>query len=216
VLTKDYYSILQISPQASLQDIKQAYRKLAKQYHPDKNANDPGAAAQFSQVKEAYEVLTNPDKKEKYLQERWYNDSLGRKRTSPVITPVNVLRECLDLERYVSTLDTHRMNHEGLYEYIRELFSDDTMAILQQSADASINRQIITTSLAAIKPLKYHFARLLIPGMLKLAGNDNVSVEKIQQYQQFRIKKEFFEKYKIVLIILATALICLLIFITSK
>ena len=60
---KDYYKILEVETSADLLEIKKAYRKLALQYHPDKNHNDPYATAQFSAIKEAYEVLTNPAKK---------------------------------------------------------------------------------------------------------------------------------------------------------
>ena len=64
---KDYYNILSIEPSATLSEIKKAYRKLAHQSHPDKNQNDPYASALFAEIKEAYEVLTNPTKKEYYL-----------------------------------------------------------------------------------------------------------------------------------------------------
>ncbi|MEI9910706.1 MAG: DnaJ domain-containing protein [Bacteroidota bacterium] len=60
---KDYYKILELPPSATLQEIKTAYRRLAHQYHPDKNDNDLYAAAQFEMVKEAYEVLSDPRKK---------------------------------------------------------------------------------------------------------------------------------------------------------
>src|SRR5436190_4318411 len=107
---KDYYSILRLKSSATLSEIKKAYRILAQKYHPDKNNNDAYAASQFSEIKEAYEVLTNPLKKQYYLQQRWYHQSLGKKfRTGPVINPPSVLKQCLELSKYVSTLDKHRM-----------------------------------------------------------------------------------------------------------
>jgi curved DNA-binding protein CbpA len=68
---KDYYSILELPPSASADEIKKAYRRLAHLYHPDKKDNDPYAAAQFAVIKEAYETLSNPAQKECYLQQRW-------------------------------------------------------------------------------------------------------------------------------------------------
>jgi DnaJ-class molecular chaperone with C-terminal Zn finger domain len=68
-------------------------------YHPDKNPNDKYAEAQFNEIKEAYEVLTNPVKKENYLQQRWYNQSIGKRRTAETITPVSILKLVLELER---------------------------------------------------------------------------------------------------------------------
>jgi len=65
---KDYYSILGISRNASEREIKQAYRRLARQYHPDINPGDKSAEAKFKEINEAYEVLSNPEKRKKYDQ----------------------------------------------------------------------------------------------------------------------------------------------------
>ncbi|HHY46890.1 MAG TPA: molecular chaperone DnaJ [Firmicutes bacterium] len=65
---KDYYEILGVSRDASQEDIKKAYRKLARQYHPDMNPNDPKAEARFKEINEAYEVLGDPEKRAKYDQ----------------------------------------------------------------------------------------------------------------------------------------------------
>src|SRR5688572_11929274 len=110
---KDYYSILGLKPSATIPEIKKAYRHLALQHHPDKTGNDPYAAAQFAEIKEAYEVLTTPGRKHLYLQQRWYQQSTGNRRTAITVTPVNVLKQALELNRYVSKLDTSRMDKEG-------------------------------------------------------------------------------------------------------
>lgn len=65
---KDYYAILGVNKSASATDIKQAFRKLARQYHPDVNPNDKSAEARFKEVSEAYEVLSDSDKRKKYDQ----------------------------------------------------------------------------------------------------------------------------------------------------
>jgi molecular chaperone DnaJ len=62
----DYYSILELDRTASPEDIKKSYRKLAKQYHPDVNPNDPVSEEKFKQVSEAYEVLSDEQKKHNY------------------------------------------------------------------------------------------------------------------------------------------------------
>ena len=68
--TKDYYQILGVSEKADASEIKKAYRKLAKQYHPDANANDPKAAERFKEIGEAYAVLSDPKKRKQYDQMR--------------------------------------------------------------------------------------------------------------------------------------------------
>lgn len=65
---KDYYDVLGVSRSASDADIKSAYRKLAKQYHPDKNAGDDKAAEKFKEIGEAYAVLNDPEKRKLYDQ----------------------------------------------------------------------------------------------------------------------------------------------------
>jgi len=65
---RDYYEILGLDKNASAAEIKKAYRKLALKYHPDKNPDDSTAEAKFKEAAEAYEVLSNPEKKTKYDQ----------------------------------------------------------------------------------------------------------------------------------------------------
>ncbi len=65
---RDYYEVLGIEKNTSEADIKKAYRKLAKQYHPDMNPGDKASEAKFKEVSEAYEVLSDPQKKANYDQ----------------------------------------------------------------------------------------------------------------------------------------------------
>ncbi|MCD0156790.1 DnaJ domain-containing protein, partial [Deinococcus sp. 6GRE01] len=65
---KDYYDVLGVSRGASEADIKSAYRRLAKQYHPDKNAGDEKAAERFKEIGEAYAVLSDPEKRQVFDQ----------------------------------------------------------------------------------------------------------------------------------------------------
>lgn len=63
---KDYYKILGLNRNASPDEIKKAYRKLARKYHPDVNPDDKTAGAKFSEINEAHEVLSDPEKRKKY------------------------------------------------------------------------------------------------------------------------------------------------------
>jgi molecular chaperone DnaJ len=78
---KDYYSILGISRTATDKEIKSAYRKLARQYHPDVNPGNKGAETRFKEINQAFEVLSDADKRKKYDQygENWqYGEQMAQ------------------------------------------------------------------------------------------------------------------------------------------
>jgi len=78
---KDYYSVLGVNRDASVKEIKQAYRRLARRHHPDVNAGDKSAEAKFKEINQAYEVLSDKDKRQKYDQfgDQWqYADQFAR------------------------------------------------------------------------------------------------------------------------------------------
>lgn len=63
---RDYYEVLEVARDASQDDIKRAYRRLARQYHPDANPGDPAAEARFKEIAVAYETLSDPDRRARY------------------------------------------------------------------------------------------------------------------------------------------------------
>lgn len=213
---KDYYKLLELEPSATLPEIKKAYRRLALLHHPDKNNNDPYAAAQFSDIKEAYEILTNPSKKEKYLQQRWYNQSTGRRKTQDVITPVSVLKQALELERYASKLDVFRMDKEGLRDYILELLSPTTIGQLKEFNEPAITRQIIDTIIRSANHLQEQQAIPIAERLRQLAGNDTSPHEQINIFAGKHRSRQQREKYNFLIILIATILICLLIWIAGR
>src|SRR5438105_14830793 len=62
----DYYKILGVGKNASDEEIKKAYRKLARRYHPDRNAGDKQAEERFKEISQAHDVLSDPDKRKAY------------------------------------------------------------------------------------------------------------------------------------------------------
>ncbi len=76
---KDYYKVLGVSKEASKDEIKKAYRKLAQKHHPDANEGDPGAESRFKEISEAHAILANDEKRAEYDQIRQFMESGGRR-----------------------------------------------------------------------------------------------------------------------------------------
>lgn len=74
-MARDHYEILGVSRQATQEEIKRAYRQLARRYHPDANKDDPGAEERFKEITVSYEVLSDPQKRQNY--DTFGDDRLG-------------------------------------------------------------------------------------------------------------------------------------------
>ncbi len=212
---KDYYSILKLGPSATLPEIKRAYRQLALQYHPDKNHNDPYSSAQFAEIKEAYEVLSNPTKKQYYLQQRWYDQSIGKRKVQPIITPVTVLKQVLELDKYISTLDVHRMDKQGLFSYIAALIPDDTIEKLNEFEEPAINKEIISVLLRSIPLLPVLLADALY-NRLRRIKTDPETIARISNAIQRHHAIHQREKYRVWLLLLIVFLLCLLMYFLNQ
>ena len=213
---KDYYSILKLPPSASADEIKKAYRRLAHQYHPDKKNNDPYAAAQFAEIKEAYETLSNPLQKEYYLQQRWYAQRIGKKIKQETITPVNILKQMIELEKYISKLDIHRMDHQGLFEYLKNILPDLTISTLNSFNESGINKEIVLMSLKSGRVLPYQLALPFAVRLKNLVISDELTTKKIDQFVRQHKQTDYWEKRKVWIILLIVLLICIGIFFSSN
>jgi curved DNA-binding protein CbpA len=73
---KDLYEVLELPREASQDDIQQAHRKLIRKHHPDANPGDPSAEERFKEIQQAYELLSNPEKRQEY-DKRFHTSSRG-------------------------------------------------------------------------------------------------------------------------------------------
>jgi preprotein translocase subunit Sec63 len=213
--TTDYYKILELPPSATLREIKSAYRRLAHQYHPDKNNSDRYAAAQFEMIKEAYEVLSNPSKKANYLQQRWYDQVMNRKQSDVVVTPVSILKQLLLADQHVSKLDVYRMDKESLFNELCSVLSDASIEKINEFNETAINISIVDTVLRICRVLPLTYVQPISVMLLKIK-TDPATSGKIRQYV-FRAKRaEAWNKYETWLVLGLAVLICILIYVISS
>jgi curved DNA-binding protein CbpA len=214
---KDFYSILGCTPMSTREEIRRKYRKLAHEFHPDKNPDDKYAESRFHDIKEAYETLTQPARKEAWLQERWlrqvYNESLGE--TEP-LTPYSILNKVLKLDKYVSSQDIFRMDQHTISEQILNMVSEENINCLLHFKETDINRTIIQYLLSAARPIALHRLNALWPKLEKIAGNNQSVLQDIRNFRTNKNSREQKEKWTLPIVLGVTIIICLIIFFAGK
>ena len=103
---KDYFKILGISRNATDQEIKSAFRKLARQFHPDLHPHDQKAESEFKEINEAYEILSDEAKKKSYEQylSYWFKKRAGKSRDFYKENHDNQFDEYLNFDDFLSDL----------------------------------------------------------------------------------------------------------------
>jgi len=208
---KDHYKILELDCSATLPEIKKAYRRLALQYHPDKAFDDPYAAAQFNDIKEAYETLTNPSKKDSYLQQRWYNRAMGNNKTAHTITPVNILKQTLEFERYTAGLDEFRLDQNSLFDFMDRLLTDEIISKLATFRESQINEQIVFTLLKPLSLLTPAQAIIISRKLSTVADGNAKCLSTIDSTLNVVRSKNYWQSRQWIFILLLTVAILFLI-----
>jgi molecular chaperone DnaJ len=210
---KDYYEILEIPAGASGAMIKKAYRKLAMRYHPDKNVGNPYAAHHFQEILEAYEVLSNPVRRNEYHLKRWqYPEMGGMANESEALTPELLLQEATKLANQVKGIDIFRMNSAALNTRLEQLLNDHHLTMLKENESAQTRIQIIQVLIPVASLLPFPPYQQIHRKLLEIAGDNPEPIELLQE--DFRIKKQQFlwDKYKGFLMIIIALILCYLIY----
>jgi molecular chaperone DnaJ len=204
---KDYYKILEVEPLASPQEIKKSFRRLALKYHPDKNAGNQLAEAQFKEVQEAYETLSDPNLRKEYNYKRWHLRSLGKSYSSQPLTPIAILEECRALKTYIDSMSIFRVDYDAVSQHIRQLITPSAIGILKEVNDKPTNHEIIHTILMAanLLPLRYFIPITML--LLQIEEADPAMQELVRSHVREKKIHEKWNIYKWFLMIIITTLL---------
>ncbi len=192
---KDYYRILGVAPAANIQDVKKAYRALVFKYHPDTSDKGDFAKERFHDVQEAYEILSDAQRRRRYDEERWLSGMSRRAEEQVAITPAWILAEAQRLGRHMMVVDAYRMDHAALRDYVFLLLSKAHIAVLQQEGDEHINRQVIQQLLAAVRSIKFSYLEQIAVLLQTVAGADADLVADIQYRVDERRRQAAWERF---------------------
>ena len=209
---KDYYKTLGIQPSATALQVKQSFRQLALRHHPVKNPGNAIAAAMFMEIQEAYETLSDPGKREEYNYKRWYNRTLKKEFNTGPVTAGDVLAEIARLYNYIRTANTAAIDFDGLSYHIRQLLNDNNIALLQQAEDTTVARQAIDKLLMPVSALPYRYIEPIAVLLQRIAGDNREMQEKITFFTRQQFQKSNWQKYRLVVVVLVTLLLCCLIY----
>lgn len=212
---KDYYKILGVVPAADALAIKKAYRNLAVKYHPDKNPDNAYAEAHFKEVQEAYATLSNTNKRRAYDEERWLSGMGNRMRDKQIISPGWILEECAKLCNHMATIDTYRMSHRSLRDYIFLILSDSHMAILKEQNEQDTNNHIIEAILISIRRLQIDYA-IEVAAKLKELATDEEKTMEIDGFITYRQRQANTGKALPILVIIITIALCILMYLYAR
>lgn len=215
MIPKDYYKILDVKPTAEASAIKRNYRKLAMRYHPDKNQGDALAAEVFSDIAEAYGVLSDPEQRRAYNEKRFSIFDTGR-YYAPVITQTSITANINKLQQTIESLDPYRLNRDALYVSICRIVSDDVIDFLKQAQDKTFKRLFIERILQNSKLLTLQYIDKLNPALFDIAGDDEAARKSIEAFIQTARRNNAWNRYKVGVVIIIALVLCLLVFLLGR
>lgn len=212
---KDYYKILAVSPTATQIEIKQSYRRLALQYHPDTNFGNQLFEAKFKEIIEAYKILSDQKKRDQYNRSRDEYNQTEKKKAESQITPQIILNKTVDFRKKIANLDSDRMNKIALFHQIQNILSRGNIAILKQQNDIRINKRIIEEIMFCSRFMPFEYVEKICFQLTAIAGSDNATYRRIYSFSKDVRMRTHWNKYKIFVALLFALILCFIIYLAS-
>jgi molecular chaperone DnaJ len=212
---KDYYHVLNIPPGSSPADIKKAFRKLAMAYHPDKHQDSSQYNSYFSEIQEAYEVLSDPEKKERYHYQRWLERSMGH-ALDDSLSAEEILKLFIKAEKYISESDAFRINKTLLLHQLLELFSTSRLTTILRNENQSLNTESIKLAIKTSSYLDSQGAVILMRHFKHFLDKDPEQRILWQNVINTLKHKEKISWLTVPIALLITLLLCLILFFAAR
>lgn len=213
---KDYYKILELSPQASISEVKKSFRRLALRYHPDTNQGNRYAEAWYREIQEAYETLTDTQLREAYHQQRWLLKSQGRSFSETVpLTPPFILKQATELLEQVKNTDHFRMDHHALQQQVLLAVNDERINVLNAYRDDAVTKNVVQLVIASLFALEFPLIGPVIKQLQKLNTGGHSITHLTDNYYAKRKRRYVWERYQGFFILVLTLLLCLVIYMAS-
>lgn len=213
---KNYYAILGVAPDASADDIKKKFRKLALLYHPDRNAESEFAAIRFREIQEAYETLGDSHKR--VIYNRAWRDHYPKVNVSVVeeTSPESILLKCKKLQQEIRDMDAFRINRQYVQAALHKILADDTIALLLFHDNKAINNNIIAHILDISVVLPGKSLSFVQRSLNRLAGGQQATLLTIQKKIKQLAYKKLWEQYYPALAFATAIIACIVIYYLSR
>jgi len=213
--SKDYYQILEIEPGADEYAIKKAYRRLAMQYHPDRSSKNQDDSGLFRDINEAYEVLSDPSKREQYHYERWLHQSMGAKMQG-YLNAYQIYQVILESEKYLSGIDQYKVNDYALLNVLLNLFTTSRIQSIAAEKNSDLEKNTITIAMKIASGLKSE-CEIQLKERMSVLTNANPSMNELWETAiSNKIRSERNSTYTIPILLLIVIILCMLFYLLGK
>lgn len=213
---KNYYNLLQVPADASPMQIKQAYRKLAHRFHPDKNAGDILASSIFMDIAEAYSILSDAGQRNDYDLRSGAGISNPSKSTSTINPVDEIIKESGRLKTTISQSDPYRLNKDALMYHLSALLSDVHLYALQQIKQPNQLVPVVSNLLFCAGFLHVKDAAVICSRLFLFTEGNNELQETIHNFLKKQQKKQLWERYKVLAAFALALLLCVLAYYISN
>lgn len=207
---KNHYQVLDIPVNASLSEIKKAYRQLALVFHPDKHPDPMIAIPKFNEIKEAYQVLVNPSSRRDY--DREFHFQKFQDKQIPLASEADeVLQLTKEFWAKLKNQDPFRLDQDLLYFQMTQLLSSHNIRLLNNKGNALLDQEILQYLMDCSMALPLNKKRELAQSWQLIARNNPTLKASIQTYLKHAQIWTIWDNYKMALAIMVSILICLFI-----